>query len=315
VLRGSLVTAIGVQRLFTGTLDLSYQGYNEADERDDRFDLHQSGSTYAYHFGFAIDLAEGLSAGADFMLLDGDIERVRQFDTRGRVVDPNVHTFVYERTEADVDGFGARFGLLFYALQRVRIGVSWTTPLMMEIEADAIREETRLVDNDVGTFTMTSSSTVSDYQTPSTIEGALAVAASGALSFALQASYADWSQATIDDKRIIQSNLESVLRSVLDLRAGMEWTATRWPLRVRAGYARARGVSEFLQADRVDNDRLERVERESDAERYSLGAGWLFGRSLVVDAALSYARGSRSSNTVEDARECTSVSIGCGYWF
>ncbi len=315
VLRGSLVPAVGLQRLFSSSLEISYQGYNAPDARDDRLALRQTGATYAYHFGAGIDLSAAFSAGFDVIILDGGIDRVRQYDTRGRVVDPNVHTFVYEDTAADIDGYGARLGLLFYAFEHAQIGVSLTTPMVVEFEAETLTEQTRQVDNDVGTFTSETTSTTTEYKTPNSLAGALTVPASRSLLFTVQVGYADWSQATIDDERLITSNLESVLRSVLDVRAGVEWTLSRWPLRVRAGYAQSRGATDFLEADRIDNDRLERVDEESRTSRFSVGVGWVVRGSIVIDAAAAYARGERASATIDDAREAASLAIGCGYYF
>ncbi|MCI0452159.1 MAG: hypothetical protein L0Z51_07180 [Candidatus Latescibacteria bacterium] len=315
VLRGSLVPAVGLQRIYSSSLEISYQGYNAADQRDDRFALQQSGATYAYHFGAGIDLSAAFSAGLTLMVLDGGIDRVRQYDVRGRVVDPNVHTFVYEDMDADIDGYGARIGLVFYAFERAQLGVSLTAPMAIEVQASTVTETTRQVDNDVGSFTSEATSTTTDYRTPYTIEGALAVPASASLLFTAHVGYADWSQATIGEERLITPSLQSVMRTVLDVRAGVEWTLSPWPLRVRAGYAQSRGALEFLEADRIDNDRLERIGEESETRRYSLGLGWLVRGSIMVDAAAAYARGRRASATIGDDREAASLSIGCGYYF
>lgn len=315
VLRGSLVPAIGIQRMFTSSLDLAYQGFNTPDARDDRFALYQSGATYAYHVGAAIDLSSAFSAGASLIVLDGHVDRVRQYDTQGLVVDPNVHTYVYEDMSADVDGYAARFGLQVFALDQLQLAITLTTRMAVEIEASTLTEETRQVDNDVGTFTRTTIETVTDYRVPYRIEGAVAIPATPSLLITAQVGYADWSQATINSQRLITSELESVLRDVVDVRAGIEWTSSHWPLRVRAGFAHSQRPAGFLEADRIDNDRLERIESESPTVRYSLGAGWLVKGYIGIDAAVAHERGERTSATILDGREMTSLSIGCGYWF
>ena len=315
VLRGSLVPAIGMQRVFTSSLDLAYRGFNTPDARDDRFALYQSGATYAYHVGAAIDLSSAFSAGASLIVLDGRVDRVRQYDTRGFVVDPNVHTYVYEDMGADVGGYAARFGLQIFALDQLQFAITLTTRMAVEIQASTLTEETRQVDNDVGTFTRETIETVTDYRVPYRVEGAVAIPATPALLITAQVSYTDWSQATINSQRLITSELESVLRDVIDVRAGVEWTSARWPLRVRAGFAHSRRPAGFLEADRIDNDRLERIETESPSVRYSLGAGWLVKGSIGIDAAFAHERGERTSATMVEGRETTSVSVGCGYWF
>ncbi|HXV12795.1 MAG TPA: hypothetical protein VEC56_01185, partial [Candidatus Krumholzibacteria bacterium] len=224
-------------------------------------------------------------------------------------------TFVYEDTDADVDGYGARFGLVFYALERAQLAVSLTAPMVVEVEANVVTETTRQVDNDVGSFTRETTSTTTDYRTPYSIEAAIAVPASRSLLLTAQVGYADWSKATIDDERVITSSLQSVMRKVVDLRAGVEWSVSRWPLRVRAGFAQSRAAADFLEADRIDNDRLERIDHESETRRYSVGLGWMVRGSIVIDAAGAYARGERASPTVSDERDAASLSIGCGYYF
>lgn len=315
VLRGSLVPAIGVHRIFTSSLDLSYQGFNAPDSRNDRFALQQGGGTYAVHIGGAIDLSAAFAVGVDLMLLDGNIDRVRQYDTQSLVVNPNVHTFVYEDIAADVGGYGARFGFEFYALEQLHLAVGLTTPMVIETNATIVTETTEQVDNDVGSFTRETTNQPTKYKTPYGVEGTLSIPVSPALLLAAQVGYADWSQATIDDQRLINSDLESVMRSVLNVSAGIEWSLPRWPLRVRAGFTHARRSAGYLEADRIDNDRLERVDAESGTTRYSLGAGCLLRGAIGIDAAFQYGRGEQSSSTVGDQRSASSMYIGCGYWF
>jgi hypothetical protein len=314
-LRGSLVPAVGVHRLFSSSLHQSYQGFNSTDARNDRLTLQQTGGVYAVHFGGAIDLSSAFSAGVDFIVLDGGIDRVRQYDTRSLVVNPNVHTFVYENTTADVDGYAARFGFEFYALEQLQVAIVFTTPMVVETEASTVTETTEQVDNDIGSFTRETSRQTSEYRLPYRFEAALSIPASPALLFAAQAGYSDWSQATIDDQRLLQADLESVLRSVVDFRAGVEWTLPAWPLRVRAGFAYARQSAGYLEADRIDNDQLERVDTESATTRYSVGAGWLLRSSIGIDAAFQYGRSEQASSTIADERTTTSLFLGCGYWF
>ena len=315
VLRGSLVPAVGVERLFTSSLDFSYQGYNAPDEREDRLSLRQTGATYAYHVGAAIDLSGAFSAGADLMVLDGGIDRIRQYDTRYPIASPNLRTFVYEDFHADVDGWGARFGLEFYALTHLQIAVVATTPLALEVEGTTVTEETRQVDNDVGSFTSTTTSSFSEYRAPYRIDAAFAVPLSPALLLSAQVGVADWSKATIDEERLLVSETTTVMRDVVDARGGVEWTLGRWPLRLRAGFAYARSASGYLEADRIDDDRLEPIDDESATTCYSLGFGYLLYGSLSIDGAFVHADGERVSATIDDARTWTLVSIGCGYWF
>jgi long-subunit fatty acid transport protein len=315
VVRGSLVPALGVQRLFSSTLDLSYQGYNAVDQRDDRFALQQSGGTYAYHVGAASDIANAFALGGSVMLLDGHIDRVRDYDVRSRVVDPNVHMFVHDDMDADVSGLGARVGILINADHHLHLGVVFTTPIALKLSADTITEVTRQVDNDIGTFTRETSASTTEYEIPYRFDMAIAIPVSHALLLTGQFGFVDWSEATIGNERLVTSDLDRVMRSVSDISAGVEWTLPRWPVRVRAGFERTRAPSGYLEADRIDNDQLEEIVDESATVRVSLGVGCLLRGSIAIDAAVAYAQSERISLSVGDARNLTSATIGCGYWF
>ncbi|HEU4928235.1 MAG TPA: hypothetical protein VFU38_00265 [Candidatus Krumholzibacteria bacterium] len=315
VLRGSLVPAFGIQRAFSAALALAYQGYNEVDARDDRLQLQQTGAAYAVHFGAGIDITSAVALGLSFFVLDGGVDLVRQYDTRGRIVEPDVHTFVFERIDSDVDGYGARAGLSLYPARWMQIALVATSPVVAELESSIFVETTRQVDNDVGSFSRVTTERTSEYKIPYRLDAALAIPASPSLLFAVQAGYCDWSQATIDDQRLITNGLEGVLRSVVDLRAGVEWSAGRWPLRVRAGAARARAAASFVEADRIDYDQLERIESETQFIRVSLGAGYIVRRRVNLDLSLGFSRAERVSATIFDTRDTVSVLLGGGYWF
>ncbi len=314
VLRGSLVPAIGVQRAFSSSLALSYQGLNEVDQRDDRLELQQTGAAYAVHFGAGMDISSAFALGLSFFVLDGGVKATRQYDMRGRVVDPDVHTFVYENIYSDVDGYGARAGLSLYPTRWLQVAFVATSSMVVELESSILVETTRQVINDVGTFSRVSTARTTEYKIPYRLDGALAIPLSSFL-FAFQAGYCDWSEATIDDQRLITTELVTVMRPVVDLRAGIEWTAGGPPLRVRAGVESSRATAIFQEADRIDYDQLERVQSEIPELRVSVGASYLFARRVNVDMALGYERSDRASLTVTDVRERFNVLLGGGYWF
>lgn len=314
VLRGSLVPAFGVQRAFSSSLALSYQGFNEVDQRDDRLELQQSGAAYAVHFGAGIDISSAFALGMSFFVLDGGVDLTRQYDMRGRVVDPNVHTFVYESIDSDVDGYGARAGLSLYPTRWLQLAFIATSSTVVELESSVFVETTRQVENDVGTFTRVTSARTTEYKIPYRLDAALALPLASFL-FAFQAGYCDWSEATINDQRLITAELVTVMRPVVDLRAGVEWTAGAAPLRVRAGFESTRATTIFQEADRIDYDQLERVQSEIPQVRFSLGASYLFARRVNVDMALGYERSDRASVTVTDVHERFQLLLGGGYWF
>lgn len=314
VLQGSLVPAFGIQRAFSSSLALSYQGFNEVDQRDDRLELQQTGAAYAVHFGAGLDISSAFALGLSFFVLDGGVKSTRQYDMRGRVVDPDVHTFVYESIDSDVDGYGARAGLSLYPTRWLQLAFVATSSMVVELESSIFAETTRQVINDVGTFNRVTTARTSEYKIPYRLDAALALPLSSFL-FAFQAGYCDWSEATINDQRLLTAELETVMRPVVDLRAGVEWTSGGPPLRVRAGVESTRAATIFQEADRIDYDQLERVESEIAQLRFSMGASYLLARRVNVDMALGYERSDRASVTITDVREHFHVLLGGGYWF
>ena len=315
VLRGSLVPAFGIQRAFSASLALGYEGINQVDERDDRLELQQTGAAYAVHFGAGIEIASALALGLSFFVLDGGVELVRQYDTRGRVVEPDVHTFVYESIDSDVDGYGARAGISIYPARWLQLAFVATTPVVVELESSIFVETARQVDNDVGTFSRTTAARTTEYRIPYRLDAAVAIPFASSFLVALQAGYCDWAEATIDDQRLITTSLVTVMRPVVDLRAGIEWTSAAPPLRVRAGVESTRAVTVFQEADRIDYDQLERVQSEIPQLRFSLGAGYLLTQRVNLDVSLGYEHSDRASVTVTDVRETLNVMVGGGYWF
>jgi hypothetical protein len=177
-----------------------------------------------------------------------------------------------------------------------------------------VQETTIQVDNDVGSFTRETTTTSREYVLPYRLDAALAVPWK-TVTVAAQVGYADWTGATIDGHRIRTQGGEDVLRSVADVRGGVEWSSPVRGLRVRAGAAHARGALSFMQADRVDEDRLEPVVSESGRTRWSLGAGLLLGARVVVDAAYEHVRGERSAESVGDGIDAGGVLVQGSYWF
>jgi hypothetical protein len=314
VLRGSLVPAVSVHRAFSSDLELRYQGHNVPDGRDDTYYLQQSGTTYAYSIGAALDLADAISLGGTVSLLHGHVNALRQYDYHVHGPSPLVRTYVLEEADLDVTGWVGRLGIEIYAHRHLHLGVVFASPQPIDVDGPVVTEITEQVQNSVGSFSRETTTASTEYLLPYRIDVALAAPWSR-VAFSAQYGYADWSQAAIDGRRVRTQGGETVLRVVHDVRGGVEWAPPVRGLRLRAGIAHALGALEFVEADRVDNDRLERVVSESGRTRVSLGAGWMVGARLSVDAAFEHARGERDGDTVGDSVESAAVVVQGSYWF
>ncbi len=314
VLRGSLVPAVSVHRAFSSERVLSYHGLNLPDGRDDTYLLQQSGATYAYTLGVSVDVSGTFSLGGALSFLDGDIDVLRQYDTRPHLPQPQPQTFVMDSAQLQVTGVVGKLGLEVYAHRHLQLAVVLTSRQPLEVSGTRVQEVTTQVDNDVGSFTRETTTPSTEYVLPYRLDAAMAVPWK-TITLAAQVGYADWTQATIDGHRIRTQGGEEVLRSVVDLRGGVEWSVPVRGLRVRAGIARARGALSFMQADRIDEDRLERIAAESGRTRVSLGAGLLVGTRVTLDAAYENVQGERSTETVGERVDGQGVLLQGSYWF
>jgi hypothetical protein len=184
------------------------------------------------------DLSPALSAGVSIFMLDGNIDLLRQFDWQPLVSLPTEHTFVVENSSSDVGGYGAQIGFRLYVHERVQMGITVNSPTVLNVSTHRMREETKQIINDIGTFTQESSDETAEYILPYRVEGGVAFSL-GSVRLTAQAGYTDWSNAALDGRRVLTSNTDAALKSVVSLAAGVEWTLTRLPLRLRAGFENA----------------------------------------------------------------------------
>ncbi len=314
VLRGSLVPAISVHRAFNSALDLAYTRDNVTDARAERFQMQQSGATYAYTLGLGIDLSSTLSAGVSAFLLNGSIDTHRRYQWQPLVTPPGERTFVLEDVSSDVGGYGAQIGMQLYFHPRVQIGLCFNAPTVVKLHSTGVREETTQIENDVGSFLRQTSEGDTEYILPYRFQGAVAVPL-GAWLLAAQVNYADWGEAAVDGRRIYTRSTETVMETVLGFSAGVEWSPSRLPLRLRAGYEYAPSPLKFLQTDRIDNDSLARIGSQSGRSSIALGAGALLFTRIVVDAAWVQSEGTRETNVLTDDYSASLVSLQAAYWF
>jgi hypothetical protein len=312
--QGSLVPAVAVYPVVVSDADLGYQENNTADARANEFRLEQAGSTYAFALGFGIDLASVLSAGLSANFFEGGYHALRQSHSRDESQALAVDRYVIDDIDGDLDGIGGRFGVMLYAHRHVHIGVNVTLPTLVDGATHETQEVTEVVENSTGSTERSTIQTSSEYIIPYRVDGSIAIPW-GAWLVAVECGTCDWSQAAIDNHRLLLQNGNSVLGRTTDYRAGVEWTAPAWPLRVRAGVARLPFALHYLQANRIDNDRLEQVLTDSAPLRFSFGAGIAFKHTILIDAAFTHTRGDRRTTSFSEERTSTQLLIEGSYWF
>lgn len=313
VFQGSLVPAVAVYRTIVSNLDLAYDFANADEGRTDAFRLQQSGATYAFAFGFGIDLASVLSAGLSMSLFEGGYQSLRQSHTRTSAP-PTVDRYVIDDIDGDLDGVSARLGVMLYAHSHAHVGVNVTTPTLVNGATHATQEVTEVVQNGTGSTVRTTMDVTTEYIVPYRVDGSIAMPWGDWL-LAVEAGTCDWTEAAIDGGRLRLSNGNAVLGRTTDYRVGLEWTAPAWPLRLRAGLARLPFAPEYVQADRIDNDQLEEVLAESAPLRYSFGAGIALKHTILIDAAFTHTEGDRRAASFSEKRRASQIIIEGSYWF
>jgi long-subunit fatty acid transport protein len=308
------VPAFTVHRAFASDLAIVYSRNNTEDGRSENFDMEQSGATYAYSLGVGTDLSSTLSMGVSAFALRGSIDTRRQYDWQPLVTSPTEHTFVLEDIASDVGGYGAQIGMQFHMHERVQFGIRINTPTVVNVQSVRTREETEQIANDVGTFLRETTEQETEYILPYRLEGAIALPLPSLLLTA-QVSYADWSNAAVDGRRVLTPQTDPVLQKVFCYSAGVEWSARGLPLQLRAGFEYAPTPLKYLQTDRIDNDRIDRVLTRSGRTRVAAGAGVLVRSRIVLDAAWVRTSGSRESSIMNDEYSATLVSLQGTYWF
>lgn len=312
--RGSFVAALGVYRVYSGYLDLHYTGDNTTDQTHDNYLLQQSGALYSYNAGIGVDLSPTLSGGVSLFVLDGTIDPLEQYDFAFTAPNAGLSVYVSDDRSIDVDGFGARVGAQFYFHRLVRAGFVFQTPTVMNIAGPTYTEITENVDNGVDTFMQSRGAVDYDLVLPFTADVGLAVTALGT-TLGFQVGYADWTEAAIDRKRLRSQTLEPVFREVIDYRAGLEWTAPRLPVRVRAGLAYLPYPLRFMQGDRIDGKEFNRVTVDEERRQFSVGVGGLVGEVMTVDAAFIRSTGTRSAAALSDDRVTERYLLTASYRF
>lgn len=312
VLRGSLVGAAGVYRVYSSVLDLHYSGLNLMTNTTDNFLVQQTGSVYAYNVGFGVDLASVLSGGASGFLLDGSINSLRQYDYTFLSALRSI--FVSDDVSMDVSGYGGRVGAMFHVYRGIKAGIAFTTPVVVRARGNAVTEVTEHVDNGIDTFLQSTAPVETEYLLPARFD--LGVAATWTwVTLSLDAGYSDWTSAAIERRRLRNQNLETLFREILELRVGTEITLPWFPVKLRGGYAQLPYPLKFLPADRIELQELQKVSVDTERHQWAFGLGALVARVLLLDAAYTRTSGERSVENYSQREEAHRFVLTASYRF
>jgi len=315
--RGSLVVAGGVQRMMSSELDLLNDGYNSSTDTFDRYLLQQSGSIYSYAIGVGYDISPLISLGLTGFLMDGTINALTQFnvDYPGPLQTGELETeTVVDDAEVDLDGYGMVLGIQYHPHRLLHFGFAVTTPIPIDLEGGAVQQTVEYLYNDQDNFYEDQFIIQSEYTLPFRFDTGVSFTLPN-LVVDFDLGYSDWKQANANDVRLKDENLESIFRSVLDLRVGAELLVPNTPLRVRAGYALTPYALERLQADRITGADLQEADIETERQTYAAGAGLLLNGVFMLDASYEYQTGKRSIPTLVDERTVQKVVVTGSYRF
>jgi long-subunit fatty acid transport protein len=312
--RGAFTGAVGAYRMFSSYLDLHYTGFDpNTGERDDYL-LQQTGALTSYNIGLGVDLASVLSGGISFFLVDGSIESLRQWGRNFTNEVPSRQRFLADEVKMDVDGVGAKLGGQFFILPGLQAGLVFTTPVMLSARGTGLTETSEHIDNGIDSFFQSFGSVTADYVLPFRVDVGLSGEWYGLLA-EVDVTWTDWTEASIDGRRLRNQSLQTMFREVFDVRVGAEWTLPWIPARIRGGYARIPNPLLYMQSDRVDIEDLERAEIITERQQWSVGAGGLVGKVLTLEAAFTHTEGERATPSISHRRESQSFVLTAAYRF
>jgi long-subunit fatty acid transport protein len=314
--RGSLVLGGGVYRVMSSDLQILNRGLNTSTDTYDDYLLQQTGSVYSYNLAIAADLSPAISIGVDGFIMDGNIKALTQFSYEfvPPVQGEPTEVILVDDARTDLDGYGATVGAHYHPASFFRIGLAVTTPIKINLSGNAVEETAYYFDDEPSEFYTDQFALDSSYRIPFRINAGAALVTT-AFSISAEAGYIDWRQAEVNGLQLKNSDLESVFREVVNLRAGLEFVMPFIPIRLRAGYAYVPFALPYLQADRIAGDQITKAEIETERQIYTAGCGVLLGRVLTIDASYEYMIGKRAIDTLVDDRANQRVVLTGSYRF
>lgn len=315
--RGSLVVAGGVYRVMSSQFEILNRGVNTDTDTYDDYLLQQSGNIYSYTIGFGVDLSPSVSVGLNGFILDGNIKALTQFSYSflGPLEDGALETeALSDDAEVDLNGYGMVVGIQYHPHNLLHFGLAVATPVKINLKGSAYEENAYYYVNSEDEYFDEQFFIDADYKLP--------LRAAAGLSFtpphfvvSLDAEYTDWRQTESNGVQLKDENLNPVFREVLNLRLGGEVLLPVIPVRIRAGYALIPYALEYLQADRISGDSIQKADIETERQKATVGFGVLIGRVLSIDASYEHLIGKRTIQSLVDDRTNNRLILSGSYRF
>jgi long-subunit fatty acid transport protein len=249
----------------------------------------EGGGINNWALGGAIDIAANLSAGVTLTYQSGSYtydRSYREIDSRN-VYDMFPFDFdeltIDEYVKSELDGFNARFGLLYRVPERFRFGVTVQTPTTYRVREDFGTMARSYFDNGDIQPTDGPFETVGrgeyDVVTPWVFSAGASIMVRD-LVLSGDVEFTDWSQLEFADANAdiiaLNKDIKEIFRATLNLRAGVEYDVKEIGLRLRGGF--------IYSPSPYEGD-----PSSFDRKYITAGLGLLLTESTMIDVA--YARG------------------------
>jgi long-subunit fatty acid transport protein len=312
--RGSLVMGLAIERIYDFDDDrladyedeISWEetpGNEQSGVWTSREDYVSDGGISALTAACAVDISPTISLGGALTYLTGDYAKAWRWDIYDDydVSDTYTDVHIEERYNADVSGFRATVGGLFYVSEQLSVGLAVDTPTSYVFDGSSTTR-TELV------TTVPESSSVAEWgvlfsdevTVPFAFRAGAAYTPVDLVVIGADVSYSDWSEMDYAGRITETDEGDGTLQRLtlyeekLGFALGAEVSVPSWPLRVRGGYA-YRPVA------------YNGLEVTTDRSYFTLGAGVLIDTVLSIDVAWmsgSYERADDEfafSETIDDS--------------
>lgn len=285
--------------------------------------LMQDGSIYQYRVAVAGIISPSVSIGAAFVLWDGNSSFLEEISFEG----PADSSYVFsDDVTANLDGFSIDFGVHARLGEFVDAGLVVTTPAWLAYRGDGIeRYEGTWRDGARWTTDPYYFRTDDEFTLPMTLRGGAALRTEP-FTLSAEATYADYRQTKYNGMKLYHEDDPriDVLDQVWSYRIGAELRVPRTSLALRAGYAYQplpiRGIDEMTYVVETPDEfwlvtDWQLASTVAERRFFTVGAGIVIDRVLVLDAALSMGRFERETYYLGERRETTELIVSGSYRF
>jgi len=295
--RGSLVAALGVERVRSFDSDFWYAGFTSGDVPEvadyEEEAIARSGGMHAWSLGLAFDASRDVSLGATIRYWRGELNE------EGDYVATYASPFTCDVTEtwnthADFSGWQFTMGALLNPSPYVRLGGKIDFPVTLTADGD---DYSRLEFTDCpGAEVIVEDFLFEDeIRMPFSFSGGIALTPPN-LILAFDARYTDWTELEYAGRLRDPVTRRFEYDATTDLLFGAEVLLPRYPVRLRGGYS-------------IEPIAYNKGEIDKDRASWSAGVGVLIDRVLTIDAAYVRSSFERSMPDNGLAQELTESKV------